>query len=138
MTDYVFDSSFAGALIVPDEKNPKVDKVYAAIGEREEIFVPQLFWYEIANIFKNLIRRKRYAFDDVQQFFPKLSAIRLTGDAETGTAYSQKLLRLCDDYSLSSYDAAYLELAGRKKAALCTLDDRLRLAAQKYGVAILK
>jgi predicted nucleic acid-binding protein len=138
MTDYVFDASFAGALIIPDEKNPKIDRAYTAIGEREEIFVPQLFWYETANIFKNLIRRKRYTFDDVQQFFPKLAAIRLTGDAETGTTYSQKLLRLCDEYNLSSYNAAYMELAGRKKAVLCTLDDRLRLAAQSYGVAVLK
>jgi len=138
MADYVFDASFVGALIIPDERNPHVEKMFNKIQNEDVKHTPQLFWYEIANIFKNLIRRKRYTFDDVQQFFPKLAAIRLTGDAETGTAYSQKLLRLCNDYSLSAYDAAYMELAGRKKAVLCTLDDRLRLAAQSYGVAVLK
>jgi len=74
----------------------------------------------------------------VLQFFPLLAAIRLTTDFEAGTAYSEKLLRLCNDYTLSAYDAAYLELAGRKKAALCTLDENLKKAAKKYGVVMLK
>ena len=135
---YVFDSSFAGALIIPDEKDPRVDEIRASIGEDEEVFVPGLLWYEMANIFKNLIRRKRYTLDEVLQFFPLLAAIRLTSDFETGIEYSEKLLRLCNDYNISSYDAAYLELAGRKKAVLCTLDENLRAVAKRYGAAILK
>ena len=134
---YVFDASFIGTSIIPDEKNPKVDKIRADIGEKEDIFVPQLFWYEIASIFNNLIWHKRFTGDEVMQLFPRITAIRLKTDFETGTAYSQKLLRLCSDYRLSSYDAAYLELANRKKAALCTLDKDLRSAAKKYGVAVL-
>ena len=135
---YVFDSSYIGALIIPDEKNPLVDKTRASIGEDEDIFVPQLFWYEVANAFYNLIKRKRYSFDEALQFFPHLTAIRLTTDSEAGTAYSEKLLHLCKEYSLSSYDAAYLELAARKNAVLCTLDDNLQKAAKKHGVVTLK
>jgi len=135
---YVFDASFVGALIIPDEANPKVDRIRAKIVEDEEIFVPQLLWYEISNIFKNLIRRKRCTFDEVLKFFPPLAAIRLTCDFETGSGYAEKLLRLCNDYNISSYDAAYLELAGRKKASLCTLDENLTVAAKKYGVTVLK
>ena len=135
---YVFDASFVGALIIPDEKNPGVDKIHANIGEDEEILVPQLFWYEIANIFKNIIRRKRYTFDEVLSFFPSLTAIRLTSDFETGPGYSEKLLRLCNDYNLSSYDASYMELAERKRAALCTLDDNLIIAAKKRAVTVLE
>jgi len=134
---YVFDASFIGASIIPDEKNPKVDKIRSDIGEDEEIFVPQLFWYEITSIFNNLIRHERFINDEVMQFFPRLTAIRLKTDFETGLAYSYKLLRLCSDYHLNSYDAAYLELANRKKAALCTLDKDLRTAAKKYGITVL-
>jgi predicted nucleic acid-binding protein len=136
--DYVFDASFIGAIIIPDEKNPKVDKTHAAFGESEEIYSPQLLWYEVTNILKKLIRHKRYTFDEVLQLHPNLAAIRITVDSETGTDYSQKLLRLCNDYNLSAYDAAYLELAGRKKAVLCTLDEGLRAAAKKHGVAVSK
>ena len=135
---YVYDSSFVGALIIPDEKNSRVEKIHATIGNDEDILASQLFWYEISNIFNNLIRRKRYTYDDVIQFYIPLTAIRLTIDSESGIAYSQKLLRLCNDYNLSSYDAAYLELAERKKAALCTMDDDLRAAAKKRGVAVMK
>jgi len=136
--DYVFDSSFFGALIIPDEKNPGVDKIHKSIGQNEVIFVPQLIWYEIANVFKNLMRRKRYQFDDVLEFSKLLTKDRLTCDFETGPGYAEKLLRLCNDYNISSYDAAYLELAGRKKAALCTLDKNLIAAAKNYGVTVIK
>jgi len=136
--EYVYDASFIAASIIPDEKNPKVDKLRASIGENEEIYVPQLLWYEITNIFKNLTRRKRYTYDEVLQFFPLLEAVRLTSDYESGAEYTQRLLRLCNDYNISAYDAAYLELAGRKKAVLCTLDEGLQTAAGKHGVETLK
>ena len=135
---YVFDSSFVAALVIPDEKNPETDKAYAKIGNDDEKYTPLLLWYELVNILKNLIRRKRYTFDEVFQFFPKLTAFDLTIDSEVGIDYSKKLLRLCNDCNLSSYDATYLELAERKKAVLCTMDENLRAAAKKHGVAVLK
>ncbi|MCL2129392.1 MAG: type II toxin-antitoxin system VapC family toxin [Treponema sp.] len=133
---YVLDSSFIGTQIIPDEKDPHVDKMYSKI-KHDEKYVPHLFWYEIANIFKNLIRRKRYTYDKVIQFFPFLDALDLKPDYESGIEYSKKLLRLSNDYNLSSYDAAYLELAERKNAVLCTLDETLRVAAKKQGIAII-
>jgi predicted nucleic acid-binding protein len=62
----------------------------------------------------------------------------LKTDFETETRFSQQLLRLCNEYNLSSYDAAYLELAERTNAVLCTLDENLRVVAKKRGVAIMK
>ena len=124
---YVYDASFVGALIIPDEKNPRVDKMHSDVGD-EEILVPHLLWYEIANIFNKLIR----------EFIPLLAAMRLETDSVTGSDYSQRLLRLCNNYKLSAYDAAYLELAERKKATLCTLDKHLRTAAQKHKVAVIR
>jgi predicted nucleic acid-binding protein len=135
---YVFDASFVGAIIIPDERDPHVEKIYSKIKKEDEKHAPHLLWYEISNIFKNLMRRKRYTFDEVLEFFRPLNAIRLTCDFETGTDYAEKLLRLCNDYNISSYDAAYLELAGRKKAALCTLDENLIITAKKCGVTVLK
>jgi len=135
---YVFDSSFLNALIIPDEKNPQVEGMYAKIENEDERHAPHLIWYEITNVFYNLIRRKRYTFDEVLQFFPRLAAFDITTDYETGSEYTEKLLRLCNDYNISAYDAAYLELAGRKKAILCTMDERLKAAATQYGVAAMK
>jgi predicted nucleic acid-binding protein len=134
---YVFDASFIGALIIPDEYNPHIEKMYGKIENEDEKHGPHLLWYEITSIFSRLIRHKRFTGDEVLQFFPRLAAFCLKTDFETGIGYSQRLLRLCNDYNLSSYDAAYLELADRKNAALCTLDKDLRTAAKKHGVAVL-
>ena len=135
--NYVYDSSFVGALVIPDEKNPKVDKIHKSTNENDALNVPQLFWYELANIFNNLIRRKRFTYERVLQFFPFVNSIRLITDFEYDVNYSQKIFRLCNDYSLSSYDTVYLELAERKKAVLCTLDVNLKNAAKKHGVAVI-
>ena len=135
---YVLDASFLSAQIIPDEKNPQVDIMYAKIKDEDERLAPHLIWYETANIFNNLIRRRRYTYEEVMQLFPRLAAFCIKIDSETGVEYTEKLLRLSNDYNISSYDAAYLELAGRKKAVLCTLDEGLEAAARKYGVTTLE
>ena len=135
---YVFDSSFIGALIIPDEKNPLVDKLYEKIDDKDEIYVPHLLYYEIANLFNMLSRRRRFTINEVMQFFPRYAAFQLIYDSETGINYSKKLLCICNDYNISAYDAAYLELAKRKKAILCTLDLGLQAAAKKCGILVLK
>ena len=138
MMIYVLDASFVGAQIIPDEKYPQIEKLYNTIKYNDIKFVPDLLWYEIANIFQNSIRRNRYTYDEVLDFFPFLAGMHLKSDSETGIEYSKKILRLCNNYNLSSYDAAYLELAERKSAVLCTLDEGLRKAAKKHGVLLLK
>ena len=135
---YVLDASFIGTVIIPDEKNPHAEKMYLTIKSDDTKYVPCLFSYEMASIFMKLIRRKRYSYDEVAKVLPVLAAIRLTIDYETGAEYTEKLLHLGNYYNISACDAAYLELAGRRKAVLCTLDKGLKAAAKKYGVTTLK
>lgn len=134
---YVFDASFVAAQIIPGQKNAQTEALYRKIKDGDEKYAPQLFWYEITNIFTTLLRRQRYSREEVKEFFRPLSAIRLSCDSSSGPAYSEKLLRLSIDYRLSAYDAAYLELADRKKAVLCTFDKALQTAAEKLGVGVL-
>jgi len=135
---YIFDSSFLSALVIPDEKNLQVDKMYSKVENDDERYAPHLLWYELTNVFKNLIRRNRFTVTEVLQLYPRLDAIKFTCDFASGTDYSMKLLDLCNKYNLSSCDAAYLELAERKKAVLCTMDENLIKAAKKHGVVTLK
>ena len=135
--NYVFDASFVGALIIPDENNHQVNRMYKKLKNEDEKYTPHLLWYEITNMFRNLIRRRRFTLDKIMLFYPRFTAFQLKYDNEKGADYSRKLLHICNEYDLSSYDAAYLELAERKNAILCTLDEKLRTAAKKYGVAVL-
>ena len=135
---YVLDASFVGTLIIPDEKNINVEKMYTQIVTNDEKWVPSIFSYEMVNIFMNLLRRKRNTYDESVRLISVLFDIRLKYDHETGVEYSKKLLRICNDFNISSYDAAYLELAERKNAVLCTMDDALRAADERYGVRVLR
>jgi predicted nucleic acid-binding protein len=135
---YVYDTSFAGAVIIPDERNKTTDKIHSKIiYEDADIFVPQLFWYELTSVFFKLILSRRYTNNEVISFYPYLDAIRLVTDTESGIDFSQKLFHLSSTLGLSSYDAAYLELADRKRAVLCTMDNNLKTVAEKYGVKVL-
>ena len=135
--NYVYDTSFIIAVILPDENNLIIDNIYDALDENDDVYIPQLSWYEIANVFRNLIRHKRFTEDEAVYFYPMLSFIEFKTDFETGVNYSKKLWELGNKYNLSAYDAAYLELADRKKAVLCTLDDDLLKAAKKHGVSTI-
>jgi len=119
---------------LPDENYSNIDMIYDALDENDDIYIPQLNWYETANVFRNLIRHNRFSEDEAAYFFPMLSFVNFITDFETGSAYSKKIWELGNIYNLSAYDAAYLELADRKKAVLCTLDKDLRNAAKKHGV----
>jgi predicted nucleic acid-binding protein len=134
--DYVMDASYAGSLIIPDEFKQSNADFMRKLDDTETVWIPELFWYEIGNLFKNLILRGRYKFEEITLFYPKLKAYRFTIDAENGPDYSERVLRVAKTYKLSAYDAAYLELAGRRKAPLCTLDGDLRRAAPDYGVRL--
>ena len=135
---YVYDASFIIAIILPDEKNSQIDKIYDALDENDDVYIPQLNWYETANVFRNLIRHKRFTKNEIAYFFPMLSFVNFKTDFETGVNYSKRLWELGNKYNLSAYDAAYLELADRKNATLCSLDDDLLNAAKKHGVKTIK
>lgn len=131
---YIYDASFIIAIILPDEINQTVDNIHNALDENDAVFIPHITWYETANIFRNLIIRKRFSADEVSRFIPMLSFVDLKTDSETGINYTRKIWQLGNDYNITAYDAAYLELAERKNAILCTLDVDLLKAAKKHGV----
>ena len=46
-------------------------------------------------------------------------------------------MQLADQFGLTAYDAAYLELAQRRKLPLATLDQRLLAAGKTLGLELL-
>jgi len=134
---YVLDASFCASLILPDERDRRVLNFFSTAGQDDTMYVPHLWWYETGNILKKALMRKRLDYIEAQELMSKLSALNVITDTESGGAYAHALLKLAHDYDLTAYDAAYLELAGRKKAVLGTLDGNLKTAADKFGVKVL-
>jgi predicted nucleic acid-binding protein len=134
---YLIDSSFVAAHSLPDEQNDHVDSFFDNLTDRDVLLVPQLFWYEISNIFRNSVVRKRIEAKDVPPMFESFGGLNVNTDVISGSDYSESLFKLARKYSLTCYDATYLELAIRTQAVVGTLDDNLKDACIKAGLQTL-
>jgi predicted nucleic acid-binding protein len=134
---YVIDSSFGAAHSLPDEQNDAIDSFFDRLTDRDILSVPQLFWYEISNIFKKTTARKRIEAKDAPAMLEGVENLNLTTDTTNGSDYSVSLFTLAHKYNLTCYDAAYLELAIRTRAVVGTLDNDLKEACIKAGLQTL-
>jgi predicted nucleic acid-binding protein len=66
-----------------------------------------------------------------------LRDLPVTLDAETADQAWTATARLAERYRLTMYDAAYLELAQRRKLPLATLDQDLIRAGNPLGMTLL-
>ena len=81
-------------------------------------------------------RRKRLTPELTKAFLQDLQRMRVYVDAATASTVFETIQELCRKHTLTSYDAAYLELAMRGKYPLATLDDVMK-AAKAEGVRLL-
>ena len=98
------------------------------------MLVPALWQLEVANVLLTKERQQRLDEARVRQALRHLEGLDCEVDAEAATSTFDRVLPLARRHQLTSYDAACLELAQRKKAPLATLDEALGRAAQREGV----
>jgi predicted nucleic acid-binding protein len=134
---YVLDTSFCIPHVIPDEKTDFIECFFSSLKESDMLYVPQIWWYEIGNVLKKAVTRKRLEYTKALTLASDLPKFGVSTDSESGGPYTNALLRLARDYDITTYDAAYLELAARKGAVLGTLDQGLKAAALKHGVETL-
>lgn len=132
--NWVLDSSMALAWALPDETSKQADRFLSGVSEKNLLWVPALWWYEIANALVMAQRRKRLSEADRMRLMELYRILPIQTDTTLDADTILRLHPLAMQYNLSAYDAAYLELAQRKGFGLATLDKRLRLAAQQTGV----
>ena len=86
-----------------------------------------------------LVAERRGRLDAVrrQRLAGLLGALPITLDQETASRAWTTTVRLAGRFHLSSYDAAYLELARRHRLPLASLDRGLRAAASALGLTVL-
>ena len=75
---------------------------------------------------------------EILRFATLLECLPVLQDVQPVGDHVSNVLPLAREYSLSAYDAAYLELSIRQGAPLATLDDRLGKAAKHAGVEIFE
>lgn len=132
----ILDSSATLAWIYADEITHAIRQVFDLLRENGA-WVPSLWRLEVANILEMGVRRARHdvAFRDAT--LADLALLPINLDPETDRQAWGATLRLAERHRLTSYDAAYLELAQRLRLPLATLDSDLRAAASDESVPLL-
>ncbi len=136
MKQAVADASFCGAWILADESSGKAEYLLSLIVQgKVELVVPSLWHYEMNNLLRSAHKRRRLSEADAREALETLNQVPLTiEDLPEGPA-KKRILHLALQFDLSSYDAAYLELADRHKIPLHTADKKLNAAARQLGLA---
>lgn len=133
----VVDSSVAMAWAMPDEDSARARKALRPVGADGEMWIPALWWYEVANVVATARRRRRLTEAQGVRVIEILGRLPLRLDAPPGAAAAERLARLAREHDLSAYDAAYLELAERRGLPLATFDAALARASKVAGVELV-
>lgn len=133
---FVVDNSVALAWCFEDEHTQPLMDLLDRVAETGA-FAPSLWPLEALNGLLMAERRRRVDARRRQRLAGFLRALPITLDPETADQAWSVTARLAERYRLSVYDAAYLELAQRRKVPLATLDGDLIRAAKALGTTVL-
>ncbi len=113
------------------ESEPRADLLLA---RQDEWLVPALWWFELRNALVVNERRGRVTEQRTAFFLENIAQFPITIDRSPDETVVMSLPRR---HRLTVYDAAYLELALRKRLDLATLDVSLAAAARLEGIRVV-
>ena len=111
------------------------ERVLRSMNESDAL-VPELWYLEASNVLLGSERNGEVTVGQVEAFTSQLESLPITVDSSTWKQPFGRTMALARSYSLSSYDAAYLELAIRESLMPVSLDRTLVKAAERAGVSI--
>jgi predicted nucleic acid-binding protein len=132
----VLDSSATLAWIYSEEMTDAIRAVFDQVADAGAV-VPALWRLEVANSLTVAVRRNRIDVEFRRAALADLALLDIVTDQHTDSQAWAETLQLADRYRLTLYDAAYLELARRRKLPLATLDQELLVAAHATGTETL-
>ena len=135
MNRFVLDSSVTLVWLFEDEDDPYALTVRDRMPE-SSAEVAAIWPLEIANVLLIAERKGRVSEQKSTQFLRELAELPINIDLESAARNPLRITSLARKHRLTSYDAAYLELALRLGLPIATLDERLRDAACAAGVPL--
>jgi len=133
---FVLDNSVALTWCFEDERTSATTALLEQVAE-SGAWAPMLWPLEALNGLLVAERRGRLDAPRRQRLSGFLRALPITLDDEMASHAWTTTAHLAERFKLSSYDAAYLELAQRHGLPLASLDRGLRVAASALGLAVL-
>jgi predicted nucleic acid-binding protein len=130
---FVMDASVVVCWYSPDESHPTADAAALAIA-KESATAPELFWFELRNVLLVGERGGRISPIETARLLKLINALPIEMDHEPDEGL---VLGLARTHKLTVYDAAYLEVALRRRLPLATLDKSIIRAAKAEKVALI-
>jgi predicted nucleic acid-binding protein len=133
---FVLDASIAVTWALPDEDAPGTEFL-RRLARIETAVVPMHWILEVTNALRAAVRSRRLAPGEPREVLDRIREQPIEIDPETMIRGWLEIPEIADTYELTTYDAAYLELALRLGAPLATLDQALAKAARAAKVPLL-
>ena len=137
MNALVIDGSTILGVVLKDEYSSYTAKTMEAIKAHPLMYAPCHWLLEATNGLFMAERRKRLSQVEVLEALGFIQALPMITDEQTASRCSGDILSIARRHALTIYDAAYLELAIRRRTTLATIDKALARAAKAAGVELL-
>lgn len=132
---FVLDNSVVCGWFLENRATPYSDAIIERLRD-DRAAVPSLWELESTNVLRSACLRQRMTAQAAQRVVAQIVALPI--DVDRQPVAPRELLALALRFGLSSYDAAYLELALRLQLPIATGDGPLREAAIAAGVGLAK
>ena len=138
MSDFALDASAALAWCFAAEADTKSEALLERMLDGAVAEVPAVWFLEIANVLAVAERRRALSAADVAEAVTLYASLPVhVDDADISGRGFGDILALAHAQRLSSYDAAYLDVAMRAGLPLATRDNALKAAARRVGVRLI-
>jgi len=115
-------------------QHPYADSILQRLAGGEDAIVPVLWFYEASAVLAREEIRGSLTAPKASELIAELRSLDIRADEQDAENIFGDVYRLAIAHRLTSYDAAYLELALRRDLPLATLDDDLIRASAAIGV----
>jgi predicted nucleic acid-binding protein len=131
---FILDNSVVCGWFIENQATAYTEAMAERLGE-DKAFVPQIWTLELANLLRTACLRQRMTAEVAQAILAQIVSLPI--EIDSAPPRPSEVLALALRFGLSSYDAAYLELALRLQLPLASSDAPLRDAALASGVGVV-
>ena len=136
MSRFILDAAVALCWYFEDQTAAYTEAIFECLAKGDQALVPSLWPLEMVNALVVAWRQKIITSEQLESFVTDLKDLPFEVDSQGSERIYSSVLRMSCQHQLSSYDAAYLDLAVYEGLSLATSDQNLRAAARRLKVAI--
>jgi predicted nucleic acid-binding protein len=132
---WVVDASVGVKPYLPEDLSESAKRLFRTLrAGKVDLFVPDLFYSECANIFVKYVRRFNIPPAYARKSLMNLRSLPLL--STSGSELLASAFNLALDHGISAYDASYVALARKLSAPVITADEKLIRKLEGSGADI--